>query len=101
MHREASVAKKFRRIDMPSFMNVRKLAALDIVFHGPKLILVEFAIGVLLPLSDRNTVPFARALKAGLHIRPLYACARDKLSAAPVARDLHRTQRRRRRGGLA
>jgi uncharacterized membrane protein len=51
VHREASVAKKFRRIDMPSFMNVRKLAALDIVFHGPKLILVEFAIGVLLPLA--------------------------------------------------
>ena len=30
------------------FINVRKLAALDIVFHGPKLILAEFAFGVIL-----------------------------------------------------
>ena len=30
------------------FINVRKLAALDIVFHGPKLILAEFAFGVVL-----------------------------------------------------
>lgn len=28
------------------FINIRKLAALDIVFHGPKLILVEFALTV-------------------------------------------------------
>ena len=27
-------------------INVRKLAALDIVFHGPKFILIEFALGV-------------------------------------------------------
>ena len=33
------------------FINIRKLAALDIVFHGPKLILGEFAIGILLPLA--------------------------------------------------
>ncbi|MBV9765386.1 MAG: hypothetical protein JOZ48_11125 [Acidobacteriaceae bacterium] len=36
---------------MVSFINVRKLAALDIVFHGPKLILIEFAIGTLLALA--------------------------------------------------
>jgi len=29
-------------------INVRKLAALDIVFHGPKLILVEFALSTFL-----------------------------------------------------
>ena len=27
-----------------TFINVRKLAALDIVFHGPRLILIEFAL---------------------------------------------------------
>jgi len=32
-------------------MNVRKLAALDIVFHGPKLVIAEFAVGVCLPLG--------------------------------------------------
>jgi hypothetical protein len=30
----------------PAFINIRKLAALDIVFHGSKLILAEFAFGV-------------------------------------------------------
>jgi hypothetical protein len=30
----------------PSMINIRKLAALDMVFHSPKLILVEFALGV-------------------------------------------------------
>jgi hypothetical protein len=29
-----------------TFINIRKLAALDIVFHGPRLILAEFARGV-------------------------------------------------------
>jgi hypothetical protein len=28
-------------------INIRKLAALDISFHGPKFILIEFAIGVI------------------------------------------------------
>jgi hypothetical protein len=28
-------------------INIRKLAALDIAFHGPKFILVEFALGVI------------------------------------------------------
>jgi hypothetical protein len=32
-------------------INIRKLAALDIVFHGSRLILVEFAVGVFLPLT--------------------------------------------------
>lgn len=32
-------------------INVRKLAALDIVFHGTKLIITEFAAGVCLPLG--------------------------------------------------
>lgn len=27
-------------------INIRKLAALDIAFHGPKFILIEFALGV-------------------------------------------------------
>ncbi len=31
-----------------TLINVRKLAALDIVFHGPRLILAEFAFGVVL-----------------------------------------------------
>jgi len=30
----------------PSVINIRKLAALDIAFHGPKFILIEFALGV-------------------------------------------------------
>src|SRR5215472_16699175 len=28
-------------------INIRKLAALDIVFHGPRFILIEFALGVV------------------------------------------------------
>jgi hypothetical protein len=51
VQRIASITTTFRRIDMASFINVRKLAALDIVFHGRKLILIEFAIGTLLPLA--------------------------------------------------
>jgi len=31
-----------------SMINVRKLAALDIVFHGPKFILIEFALAVFI-----------------------------------------------------
>jgi hypothetical protein len=31
------------------FINIRKLAALDIVFHGSRLILVEFILGVVVP----------------------------------------------------
>jgi hypothetical protein len=31
-----------------TFINVRKLAALDIVFHGPMFILIEFALAVFL-----------------------------------------------------
>ena len=38
--REHSTVKK------ETFINIRKLAALDIVFHGPRLILAEFALGV-------------------------------------------------------
>src|SRR5215472_3669725 len=30
-----------------TFINIRKLAALDIAFHGPKFILIEFALGVI------------------------------------------------------
>jgi hypothetical protein len=47
-----------------SMINVRKLAALDIVFHGPKFILIEFALAVficgsigLLILHDANHSP--------------------------------------------
>ena len=29
-----------------TIINVRKLAALDIVFHGPKFILIEFALEI-------------------------------------------------------
>ena len=39
--REHSTVKK------ETFINIRKLAALDIVFHGPRLILAEFALGVV------------------------------------------------------
>jgi hypothetical protein len=35
------------RIKRETFINIRKLAALDIVFHGSKFILAEFAIGVV------------------------------------------------------
>lgn len=35
------------RITKETFINIRKLAALDIVFHGSKLILAEFALGVV------------------------------------------------------
>lgn len=31
-----------------TIINIRKLAAIDIVFHGPRLILAEFAIAVIL-----------------------------------------------------
>ena len=31
-----------------ALINIRKLAALDIAFHGPRFILVEFGLGVLL-----------------------------------------------------
>jgi hypothetical protein len=34
-----------------SMINVRKLAALDIVFHGPKFILIEFALAVFICAS--------------------------------------------------
>lgn len=37
------------RIRKETFINIRKLAALDIVFHGSTLILVEFLIGVFVP----------------------------------------------------
>jgi len=30
-----------------TIINIRKLAALDIAFHGPKFILIEFALGVI------------------------------------------------------
>lgn len=30
-----------------TFINVRKLAALDIAYHGPRLILAEFALGLI------------------------------------------------------
>ena len=30
-----------------AFINIRELAALDIAFHGPRFILIEFALGVL------------------------------------------------------
>ena len=32
-----------------TFINIRKLAALDIVFHGPKFILAEFIVAVAVP----------------------------------------------------
>lgn len=32
----------------PAIINIRKLVVLDIVFHGPKLILAEFAFGMIL-----------------------------------------------------
>lgn len=35
------------RITKEMFINIRKLAALDIVFHGSRFILLEFAVGVV------------------------------------------------------
>lgn len=35
------------RIKRETFINIRKLAALDIVFHGSRFILAEFAVGVV------------------------------------------------------
>ncbi|MDQ2905428.1 MAG: hypothetical protein ABI456_16685 [Ktedonobacteraceae bacterium] len=35
------------RIKQETFINIRKLAALDIVFHGSRLILAEFALAVV------------------------------------------------------
>jgi hypothetical protein len=34
-------------VEKETFINIRKLAALDIVFHGPRFILAEFALGVV------------------------------------------------------
>ncbi len=36
------------RVQQETFINIRKLAALDIVFHGPRLILAEFALAVVI-----------------------------------------------------
>src|SRR5579884_2525950 len=40
------VQQEHERIKQETFINVRKLAALDIVLHGAKLILAEFAVAV-------------------------------------------------------
>ena len=40
-HREENTIKS------AAFINVRKIAALDIVFHGPRFILAEFALGMV------------------------------------------------------
>ena len=36
-------------IDRETFINIRKLAALDIVFHGSRFILAEFIVAVVVP----------------------------------------------------
>jgi len=41
-------AREQQTIKEYTLVNIRKLAALDIVFHGPRLILAEFAIAVML-----------------------------------------------------
>lgn len=40
------MAKDLFQKPIDTIINVRKLAALDIVFHGPTFILIEFALGV-------------------------------------------------------
>ena len=40
-----------RRVDGRVVIDIRTLAALDIAFLGPRLILIEFAAGVLLPIA--------------------------------------------------
>ena len=40
------MAKNIDQKPADTMINIRKLAALDIAFHGPKFILVEFALGV-------------------------------------------------------
>ena len=44
---EAMQQQENNAIKQETFINIRKLAALDIVFHGSRLILAEFALGVL------------------------------------------------------
>ena len=51
-------------IDRHRLISVRKLAALDIVFHGPRLILVEFAGGMSLCIG-LGLLFLYRALTAG------------------------------------
>lgn len=55
----------------PAIINIRKLAALDIAFHGPKLILGEFAFGVILPAS--LGVLSVRAGFSGAHVNLWYS----------------------------
>jgi hypothetical protein len=48
MVREDAVQQQQEKlIKSERIINVRKLAALDIVFHGPKFILIEFGLGVI------------------------------------------------------
>jgi len=46
-----------------TLLNVRKLAALDIAFHGPRLILAEFALGVVV----------CAALSLGSFLNPIHS----------------------------
>ena len=44
--KEKDMAEDVYQKPAETIINIRKLAALDIAFHGPKFILVEFALGV-------------------------------------------------------
>ena len=55
----------------PAFITIRKLAALDMVFHGPKLILAEFGSGVFVPAALGFVSAYAGFF--GAHINPWYS----------------------------
>ncbi len=44
--KEKDMAEDVYQKPTETIINIRKLAALDIAFHGPKFILIEFALGV-------------------------------------------------------
>jgi hypothetical protein len=105
----------------PAVIDVRKLAALDIVLHGARLIVAEFAVGVLLcgalgagityagVFAGRDRSPFAIGigvylLGVGLNYLPLllYALviARRGSAREEVARELSERDRYVRRYSL-
>ena len=63
------------------FINVRKLAALDIVFHGYRLILIEFGLGTFLLalfgiwLTGRSLLLGSYLMLLGLNYVPLFVYA--------------------------
>lgn len=46
---EDTMQQQHKSIERETFINVRKLVALDIVFHGSRFILAEFIVAVVVP----------------------------------------------------